>query len=142
MNARSLQISHPSELNSLLVSRLFRKPGRGTIRLSPEFKHPQREQWEAGINRYYYACGCASSAKGLLLMLVLGAGAGVLAHGFDALSLKQAVALPLAAAILGAAVGKLSGLAAAHRQLTRVVHAVQENWKPETKEERPIIVCG
>lgn len=142
MKTRSLQINHPSELNNLTTSRLFRKPGRGTIRLSPEFMHPEKGQWEADINRYYYACGCSSGAKALLVMLILGLGISFAAYVFDALSLKQIIALPIAAAIFGAVIGKVSGLATARRRLTRVVYTVQATWKPENKEERPIVVCG
>lgn len=142
MKIRNLQINHPSELNSLTTSRLFRKPGRGIIRLSPEFRHPEKDQWEASINRYYYACGCSSGAKGLLVLLVLGLGVSFTTYVFDILPLKQTLALPIAAAIFGAVIGKLSGLATARRRLTRVVHTVQANWKPEDKAERPIVICG
>jgi hypothetical protein len=142
MSTRSLQINHPSELTSLLTSRVFRKPGRGTIRLSPDFKHPEREQWEASINRYYYACGCSSGAKGLLLMLALGVGVAGVAYIVEALPLEQIVAVPVATAIFGAVIGKASGVTTARRQLTRVVHTVQANWKPQDKLERPIVACG
>jgi hypothetical protein len=142
MKTRSSQINHPSELNSLITSRLFRRPGRGKIGLSPEFKHPEKEQWEANINRYYYACGCSTGAKGLLLMLTLGLAVGGAAYVFDGLSLKQMIALPIAAAVLGAVIGKLSGLAAARRRLTRVIHTIQANWKPLDKAEEPIVICG
>lgn len=142
MKTRNLQINHPSELNSLTTSRLFRKPGRGLIRLSPEFRHPEKDQWEASINRYYYACGCSSGAKGLLVLLVLGLGVSFTTYVFDTLPLKQTLALPIAAAIFGAMIGKLSGLATARRRLTRVVHTVQANWEPEDKAERPIVICG
>jgi hypothetical protein len=142
MKTREMQINHPSELNTLTASRLFRKSGLGVIRLSSEFRHPEKDQWEAAINRYYYACGCSSGAKGLLMMLALGLGASVAAYAFDALSLKQLVALPFASAIVGAVIGKVSGLTIAQRRLTRVVHTVQANWKPEGKVERPIVTCG
>jgi hypothetical protein len=142
MKAAHSHINHPSELNSLTAARLFRKPGRGKIRLSPDFEHPEKEQWEAALNRYYYACGCSSGAKGLLLMLALGLGAGIAAYALGILPLKHAAALPLAAAIAGAAIGKVSGLAAANRRLARVVHTVQANWKPEDKAERPLVACG
>jgi hypothetical protein len=142
MEKRSQQINHPSELNSLITMRPFRKAGRGAIRLSAQFQHAERERWEGDINRYYYACGCSSAAKGLLLMLVLGLGVSVAAYVFDAMSVKQMVALPIAAAVLGAVIGKMSGLAAARRQLTRVVHTVQAHWKPSDKTERPTVICG
>lgn len=142
MKTCNLQINHPSELNSLTTSRLFRKPGRGIIRLSSEFRHPEKDQWEASINRYYYACGCSSGAKGFLVLLALGLGVSFTTYVFDTLPLKQTLALPIAAAIFGAVLGKLSGLATARRRLTHVVHTVQANWKPEDKAERPIIICG
>jgi hypothetical protein len=136
------QINHPSELNTLISSRFVRKRGRGTITLSAKFDHPQKQQWEADINRYYYACGCASGAKGLLVMLVFGLGVSVVAYVLDALSLRQLIAIPIVAAVAGAAVGKVAGLVGAHRQLVRVVHTVQAHWKPADRQERPIIVCG
>lgn len=142
MKTRTLQINHPSELNSLTHSRWFRKAGLGAIRLSPEFDHPQKEQWESQINRYYYACGCADGATGLMSLLVLGLIGGFAAYQFDVLTLKQFVAVPIAASIIGAAVGKLSGLAAARRKLTRVVHTVQANWKPLDRTESPLSICG
>lgn len=142
MVARTLQINHPSELNSLIGPRLMRKAGRGAIRLSPEFKHPQKELWEADINRHYYACGCSSSAKGLLVMLALGLIVSVGAYSFDLAPLRQAIALPIISAVIGAGIGKFSGLARARRRLTRTVHTVQANWKPEDETERPIVICG
>lgn len=142
MKTRNLQINHPSELNSLTIPRPFRKPNRGVIRLSPEFNHPDKEQWEADINRFYYACGCPTSAKALLLMLLVGIGAGITTFAFDVLPLAQAIALPFALAILGAVVGKISGLSVARRRLVRVVHTVQAHWKPDDQMERPMIVCG
>ena len=142
MKKRTLQINHPSELNSLTTFRPFRKPGRGTITLSPEFEHPEKQQWEADINRHYYACGCASGAKGLLAMLLLGVGISIVAYVADVLSLRQLIAIPIVAAIAGAAIGKIAGLARAHSRLVRVVHTVQAHWKPTDKQERPIITCG
>src|ERR1044071_4585378 len=142
MTRRSSQINHPSELNSLTTFRLVRRAGRGTITLSPEFEHPQKQQWEADINRYYYACGCASGASGLLLMLVFGLGVSVMGYLFDALSVRQLIAIPIIAATAGAAIGKVAGLVRAHRRLVRVVHTVQAYWKPKDKQERPMIICG
>jgi hypothetical protein len=142
MKARSVQINHPSELNSLTTYRLFRKPGRGIIQLSAEFKHPDKERWEADINRYYYACGCSTGAKALLAMLLLGLGVSIPAYLFDTLPFNQIVALPITTSVLGAVIGKFSGLAAARRRLIRVIHTVQANWKPLDKAERPIIICG
>jgi hypothetical protein len=142
MEAAIFLIEHPSELNALTAPRPFRKRGRGRIRLSPELDHPERETWEAAINRYYHACGCSSGAKGLLLMLVLGVAAAASAYGFDLLSVPQTIAIPLASAVAGAVFGKLAGLATARRRLIRVVHTVQANWKPRDPQERPSITCG
>lgn len=142
METHGQQISHPSELNSLLTPRPFRTPGRGTIRLSSDLTHPEKEQWEADLNRHYYACGCASSAQGLLIMLALGIGTSFVAYGLDAISLKLVVTLPIAAALAGALVGKFFGMAVGHRQLTRVVHTVQAHWKPVVTAEGAVIACG
>jgi hypothetical protein len=142
MRARGRQINHPSELNSLILTRPFRKSGRGAIRLTPQFQHPEKEQWEADINRYYYACGCSSGAKGLLLMLVAGVLLGGAAYAADLISIGQALAAPVVGAILGAVIGKLAGLGSARRRLTRVVHTVQAHWKPADKAERPTMICG
>jgi hypothetical protein len=137
-----VQVKHPSELNQLTPFRLLRTSGRGTIRLAPEFEHPEKEQWEADINRFYYACGCSSGAKGLLAMLLLGAGGSAIALAANAISLQPAILLPIGAAAAGAAIGKLAGLARAHRRLKRVVHTVQAHWKPRTEQEKPIYACG
>jgi len=142
MRKRDFQVNHPSELNVLIVPRFVRKRGLGKITLSATFEHPEKQKWETDINRYYYACGCASGAKGLMFMLVLGLAASLAAYLLDALSLKQLIVLPIVAAISGAVVGKIAGLARAHRRLVRVVHTVQAHWKPADKQERPIIVCG
>jgi hypothetical protein len=139
---RILQIAHPSELNSLTTWRLFRKPGKGAIHLSPEFLHPNKVQWETDINRYYYACGCSSGAKGLLGMLTLGLIVGVSAFVFDALSLEQMIVFPLGSAIIGAIIGKFFGLMTAHQHLVHVIHIVQANWKPKEQIELPMVVCG
>ena len=142
MKTRSSQINHPSELNSLTTFRLVRKAGRGIITLSPEFEHREKQQWEANINRYYYACGCASGAKGLMMMLVLGLAVSIAAYVFDSLPLRQLIAIPIAAAVVGAVIGKIAGLTRAHRRLVRVVHTVQAHWKPTDKQERPPVICG
>jgi hypothetical protein len=142
MEAATYQIDHPSALNALTAPRPFRRRGRGQIRLSPEFDHPERETWEASINRYYHACGCSSGAKGLLLMLLLGVAAGAAAYALDIVSIRQAVAIPIVSAIAGAVIGKLLGLADARRRLIRVVHTVQANWKVRDRQEVPPITCG
>lgn len=120
----------------------MRRAGRGTITLSSESERPLKRHWEADINRYYYACGCASGARGLLQMLMLGVGVSVIAYLFDAVSVRQLIGIPIVAAIAGAGIGKITGLARAHRRLVRVVHTVQAHWKPKDREERPIITCG
>ncbi len=142
MKKRDSQINHPSELNTLIVSRFLRKRGLGKITLSPTFDHPEKQQWETNINRYYYACGCASGAKGLMIMLVLGLAGSLIAYLLGAVSGRQLIAMPIAAAVVGAAIGKIAGLARAHRRLVRVVHTVQAHWKPTDKQERPLVVCG
>jgi uncharacterized membrane protein YeaQ/YmgE (transglycosylase-associated protein family) len=142
MRKRDFQINHPSELNVLIVPRLVRKRGLGKITLSPTFNHAEKQKWETDINRYYYACGCASGAKGLMFMLVLGLAGSVIAYLLDFLSGRQLIVIPIVAAIVGAVVGKLVGLARARRRLIRVVHTVQAYWKPKDREERPIIICG
>ena len=142
MKTRTSQINHPSELNSLTIFRPLRKHGRGIITLSPVFDHPQKEQWQADLNRYYFACGCASGAAGLMMMLVLGLAFSIAAYAFNVLPLRQLIVIPIAAAIAGAVIGKIAGLTKAHRRLVRVVHTVQAHWKPRDVESRPILVCG
>jgi hypothetical protein len=142
MITRTWLINHPSELNRLTVMRFVRGTGRGTIQLSREFEHTEKERWEADLNRYYYACGCASGAKGLLLMLVIGCGVAITGYVLGTLSLRQLIVIPIAAAIFGAVIGKIAGLLHAHRLLVRVVHTVQAHWIPKDAKERPIIICG
>ena len=142
MRKRDFQVNHPSELNVLIVPRLLRKRGLGKITLSPAFEHPEKQTWETDINRYYYACACASGARGLMIMLMLGFVGSIIAYLLDFLSVRQLIVIPIVAAIVGAIVGKLLGLARARRRLIRVVHTVQAYWKPRDREERPIIICG
>lgn len=142
MRKHSFQVNHPSELNSLIVPRVVRKRGLGKIILSPRFDHPEKQKWETDINRYFYACGCASGAKGLMFMLVLGVIGSLTAYLFGSVSGKQLIAIPIVAAIIGAVVGKFVGLARARRRLIRVVHTVQAHWNPKDREERPMIACG
>ena len=78
----------------------------------------------------------------MLLMLVFGLGVSVMGYLFDALSVRQLIAIPIIAATAGAAIGKVAGLVRAHRRLVRVVHTVQAYWKPKDKQERPMIICG
>ncbi len=105
MGARNFQVNHPSELNSLTSTPLLRTARPGVIRLSPEFEHPQKEQWEADINRHYRACGCSTGAKGLLLMLIVGTALGVVAYGAGILTFMAAGAVPVVGAILGSVIG-------------------------------------
>lgn len=142
MKARTTQINHPSELNGLTALRLFRKRGRGLIRLSAEFDHPEKEQWQAQINRYYYACGCSTGAKGLMMMLLLGIAYSGMAYLFRYASLRQVIVIPILAAVAGALIGKLIGLTAAHSRLVRVVHTIQAHWKTHDPKEEPLITCG
>ena len=77
-----------------------------------------------------------------MVMLVLGLAGSIAAYVFGSLPLRQLIAIPIAAAVVGAAIGKIAGLARAHRRLVRVVHTVQAHWKPTDKQERPAIICG
>ena len=142
MAQRTFEIKHPSELNSLLSSRLFRTRGRGAIRLSSDLAHPERERWESDINRFYYACGCDSAAKGLMVMLVAGLALTVAAYSMGAMSFGHAVGFTIGCAVAGAVLGRLYGTSRARRRLTRVVHIVQANWPTKDEHERPLILCG
>lgn len=52
-------------------SAAVRSPHRGWIRFERVYDGPVEDLWAlwtTKVNRYYYACGCASGAKGLLWM--------------------------------------------------------------------------
>lgn len=137
-------IDHPSQLNTLSAIPFFRTRGLGKIHLSDSFQHNEREQLEKDINKYYYACGCSTSAKFLIAGLLL----GLLLNGIDDTLLNlqwklHPITIILFTAIGGGIIGKLIGLVKANSKLKRSIHTVQAFWRPKTEstmKEQPD--CG
>lgn len=137
-----IEIVHPSELNALLRYRLWRGSVGRRIRLSSRFSHPDKSRWESEINRYYFACGCSTSAKGLILMLFAGiALSGTLVILGNAGPASAASILVLAP-LIGALAGKVIGLYTARRRLRRTVADVQASWRPTQGGGSEVVHCG
>lgn len=131
MKSKLTIIEHPSQLNALTTFPFSRKRGRGKIQFSDNFQHPEREQLEKAINKNYYACGCSSSAKFLIVGLIIGlVSVGVDSAFLEAHWIKRPVATLLILTFGGAILGKLIGLARANNKLKRTVHTVQAFWRP------------
>lgn len=140
MDSKQHEIDHPSQLNALSVFPLLRTRTAGRLRLGGSLTgHPRREAWEAELNRRYFACGCDTSAKGLLLGLAAGGALGVVTTGGWGPGLTVAVV----GAVAGAVVGKVLGLLRARAGLRAVVREIQASWKVEPPSE-PVAVwtCG
>ncbi|MEZ5331984.1 MAG: hypothetical protein R2991_07985 [Thermoanaerobaculia bacterium] len=122
------EIDHPTQLNALSVFPLLRTRTVGRLRLGGSLAgHPERAAWEAELNRQYFACGCDTSAKGLLLGLLGGGLVGL----FAAESPGAGLGLALGGALAGAVLGKALGLLRAHSRLRDVVRKIQKSWKVE-----------
>lgn len=136
-------LTHPTQLNRLQVWRFGRTRGLGRLKLPPELPESHREQWERDLNRYYYACGCSAGAKGIVLATV----AMMIYAGWQwsrgHISLGRGALLVGAAAIVGAIIGKLIGLAIAERKLKLLKREILQTWKVEQPSNSThIILCG
>jgi hypothetical protein len=142
MNARITEFRHPSQLNSLSPFSLFRKSGLGTLKLSPNFDHENKQTWEKELNKYYYACGCSEGSKGLLLFLL----GGMIYFGVKTYlgnsDLWTSMAMATGIALSGAIVGKITGLYKANSKLKRTVYSIQSHWKVKDNIVKDKIVCG
>jgi len=136
-------LTHPTQLHRLRVWRFARTRGLGRLKLPPEVSESHREQWENDLNRYYYACGCDTGAKGIVLATV----AMMIYAGWQwsqgHISLGRGALLIGVAAVVGAIIGKLVGLAIADRKLKLLKREILRTWKPERRSHSThIILCG
>lgn len=141
MMKRETVLQHSSELNALTTLPFLRTRGRGTLRLGGVMANlPEREMWERELNRNYYACGCDTGAKGLLIGL--GVGLIVAAVSLRAMGAWQIAGVVLGAAIAGAILGKIAGLLRAQGRLNRVVREIEAAARPREPQALDPITCG
>jgi hypothetical protein len=135
-------ITDPAELNAISALPLKRTSGLGRIRLGGTLsEHPDRERWEKELNKGYFACGCDTGAKGLLIGLVVGLiWAGYSYANGDA-SLWGLATKAVGLALAGAVAGKLYGLLKAESRLRKTASEIQQNW-PVKRGEPNMILCG
>jgi hypothetical protein len=133
----------PFELGELSTLPLVRSRGRGRIKLSGRMAaHQKAAEWERELNRYYFACGCDTGAKGTLIGL---AGAAVLL--IDSLvrgwfGWTRVILLSLALIIVLSVMGKFVGLFRANHRLNRLIREIQQQMPPERAEPAPVLLCG
>lgn len=136
-------IRHPSQLNNLSRLPLLRVRGVGTIRLQGEISgHPAQPKWEADLNRYYFACGCDTSAKCLTAVLLIVGAWSVFSYFQGELSFWAALQVSLGSAIAGAVAGKFFGLWRANNKLKQTISEIQSQWKPAEEPEPDRWSCG
>ncbi|MBI5189652.1 MAG: hypothetical protein HZA22_03105 [Nitrospirae bacterium] len=143
MKNKTHVIEHPSQLNSLSVMPIVRTSALGRIQIGGNMsKHPRKEQWEQDLNRHYYACGCGTSAKGLIIGILcscLLSAFNYLQRGWD---FGGALSSTLLISIGFAAAGKLIGLLKARNNLRTIITEIQNNWVTEPSPESGTIGCG
>lgn len=142
MGKHTTIIKHPSMLNSLSTVSFFRTRGLGNLVLASDFVHPEKENLEKDLNKYYYACGCDTGATGLLIFLVAGIAYSTFAVTSSDMSIINGVLYTLGITVAGAVLGKMSGLVSANFKLKKTIHTIQDNWKPADKQKKEIILCG
>jgi hypothetical protein len=135
--------THPSQLNDLSVIPFLRTNGLGTLRLGGSIiEHRELKRWESELNRYYYACGCDTSAKGLIIGLLAGSVWAGYSYFQGLWGGGGAVGVALSFAIGGAIVGKIIGLFRANEKLKQTVEEIQGQWQPEEQPKREHWTCG
>lgn len=143
MSRKQHVISHPSQLNSLSVLPLAKVPGLGTIRLAGTFEqHPQREEFEAQLNKLYRACGCDTSAKLFVLGALASSAVAAYQYWNDAWSPGMSLTVFAGVSIAALALGKLAGLAQANARLKLTVAEIQKLWIPEKGHRQEGAICG
>ncbi len=136
-------ISHPSQLNSLSTLPLIRTMATGRIRLAGNLgDHPQRESFEQQLNKQYYACGCDTGARGLLLGIILGTGLSAYKYIAKDWSLTYALIIAGAGIVTTTLLGKLYGLYTANRKLKTTIAEVKKVWPPEKEGIEEKNHCG
>ncbi len=136
-------ISHPSELNSLSTLPILRTKAIGKLKLSGSIEnHPEKNTWESELNKYYYACGCNTSAKGLLIGLI-GSFIWKSVQYFQGdRNLGDSILFIFITTTIFAVAGKIFGLTNAQLKLNQVVKQIQKNWKVETEPVEDNWACG
>jgi multisubunit Na+/H+ antiporter MnhG subunit len=136
-------LNHPSQLRPLSVWRFKRTRGLGRFKFPETFQHKERDLWESDLNRYYYACGCDTGAKGVVIFTFAASALCVWRWSHAQSTLLQATILLIVAAVAGGLIGKLIGLAIAGRKLELLKRDVIAAWKidPLPTPERTIL-CG
>jgi hypothetical protein len=136
-------LTDPTQLHRLHVWRFARTRGLGRLKLPPEVPESHREQWENDLNRYYYACGCDTGAKGIVLAAVATVIYAWWQWSRGHISLGRGALLVGIAAVAGAIIGKLIGLAIADRKLKLLKREILRTWKThERAHTTHIILCG
>ena len=131
-------IKHSSQLNALITLPFLRMPGLGVLRLGGEMvRHEKHETWQRELNRNYHACGCDTGAKGLLIGLFAGL---IVAAMSD--SVRQTAGIVFVAAIAGAIIGKLVGLARAQVRLMQTIREIAKEVRPRESSVVEGVTCG
>lgn len=139
---KELIITHPSQLNSLSTFPLIGIKNFGLIRLWGNMaEHPKKMDYEKTLNMQFRACGCDTSAKGLLIGLFASGTYEIFRFATTEGSISNAAITILGVTILFAVVGKTYGLYQANSRLKKLVSEIQKEWRPE-KEFKEGIVCG
>lgn len=145
MTGKESVFTNPAQFNVLSTLPFTRTSGVGKIQLGGSIaQHPERARWEKELNRHYYACGCDTGAKGLLIGLIVGIIWAVYYYSREDWGIGAVAAVALSITIGGAIIGKVSGLILADRKLKQTVREIQTHWKPEVlaEAEREDFVCG
>lgn len=138
-------LTHPSQLRPLSAWRFKRRPGLGKICLPESLAHERRDFWQQEINRYYYACGCDTGAKGVVLCVLAAAAWCLWRWSQGSLDWSTALKALGLASVGGALLGKTVGLAIAARRLELVKREVLAAWKLPPRDGpplRPEPLCG
>jgi hypothetical protein len=142
MKNKQFLVYHPSQLNSLSTWPIVRTPGIGRIVLDQKFQHPNKETWEKGLNRDYYACGCDTGAKALVAGLIGCLAIAAMGYLDGRISVGKAVLVGLVGPLILAGIGKLYGLAKANGRLKKTIREIQSNWKTDLPTAEELIACG
>lgn len=139
---RRQRISHPDELAGLTVLPWKRVPNRGQISIEDQSVGEEtRKQWEARLNRLYFACGCPQGATGTLI--ALGMFVAVMLTIRPDIGAIGILATGGATTIVGGSLGKIVGLRSAERRLQVEIRDIREEWKrPSDRREEEFLFCG
>jgi hypothetical protein len=129
-------ITHPSELDSLSVLPILRRPGQKRVAIAEHLiSSPQREQFETELNRHLFACGCQAGAIGVVLAAVAYAVWAFVAA--PDIGLLGHIGRGLAAVVIGGLLGKMAGLFSAENRLKHTVADLRRAIPPTAVVKRP-----